>query len=82
MLTKLLPKKYKKRIINKMQKNDIFMQDANLEITKKGSRGSVSGFCFTMFYFIILIVYIYSQVKSFFTFDQETFETHMFELES
>ena len=45
---------------NKMAKGDSFKHETTLEITKKGNRGTVAGFWFTIAYAVLMNVYIWS----------------------
>ena len=76
MLNYFLGEDNAKSIRSKMSKNDIFKYEMPFEITKKGNRGTVMGFYFSVIYVIIINYYIWSSALPFFNHSMDTYQTH------
>ena len=64
-----------------MASHDMFKYELPFEITKKGNRGTTIGFVLSVVYMVLLWLYILSQFRLFFTFQADSYEHNIIELD-
>jgi hypothetical protein len=64
-----------------MASHDMFKYELPFELTKKGNRGTTIGFVLSVVYMTLLWLYILSQFRLFFTFEADSYEHNIIELD-
>jgi len=68
--------KEKKTMSDQFRSMDWFKVEHNFQFTKNETKGSLTGFCFTVVYIVLLGLYFYNRVALFWSHDEDNYSVY------